>query len=94
MTMLDAAPDQAVALDAYSRVVTAVARRLLPSVASLGITVAAQGGRRTAGGGSAVVLSGDGDLVTSAHVVASGNGGVLRSATAARSGSLSWGLIP
>lgn len=73
--MLDAAPDQAVALDAYSRVVTAVARRLLPSVASLRVTASTHGGRRTTGGGSAVVLSGDGDLVTSAHVVAAGKGG-------------------
>lgn len=51
------------ALDAYSRVVVAVAERLLPSVASL---------RHTAGNGSAVALSSDGLLVTSAHVIAGG----------------------
>jgi S1-C subfamily serine protease len=47
-------------LDAYSRTVVAVAERLLPSVASL---------RHAAGNGSAVALSSDGLLVTSAHVI-------------------------
>jgi S1-C subfamily serine protease len=54
------------ALDAYSRTVSSVARELLPSVASLRV------GRRTGGpegGGSAVALSADGLMVTSAHVV-------------------------
>jgi S1-C subfamily serine protease len=48
------------ALDAYSRVVTEVARALAPSVANL---------RVREGGGSAFVLAPDGYLVTSAHVV-------------------------
>jgi S1-C subfamily serine protease len=52
------------ALDAYSRAVTAVAERLAPSVANLRL--------RRGGGGSAVVISPDGFLLTSAHVVAGG----------------------
>jgi S1-C subfamily serine protease len=54
------------ALDAYSRAVTAVAERLAPSVANLRL--------RRGGGGSAVVISPDGFLLTSAHVVAGGRG--------------------
>jgi S1-C subfamily serine protease len=56
-------PDDGEALDAYSRTVTTVAQRLLPSVASL---------RHGRGNGSAVILSNDGLLLTSAHVVANG----------------------
>ena len=63
---VDAGTDEAEALDAYSRVVTRVAEALLPSVASL--RVGADGW--ATGSGSAVVISADGFLVTSAHVVA------------------------
>ncbi|HSC51117.1 MAG TPA: trypsin-like peptidase domain-containing protein [Gaiellaceae bacterium] len=52
------------ALDAYSNAVISVAERLAPSVANLRVSR----GRRT-GGGSAVVITPDGFLVTSAHVV-------------------------
>jgi S1-C subfamily serine protease len=52
------------ALDAYSRAVITVAERLAPSVANLRVTH----GRRL-GGGSAVAITPDGFLVTSAHVV-------------------------
>ena len=58
------------ALDAYSRTVVAVAERLAPSVANLRVTRQARGGRVPIGGGSAVVLTPDGFLLTSAHVVA------------------------
>ncbi len=56
------------ALDAYSQTVSSVAERVLPSVASLRI------GRngRWGGAGSAVVITPDGFLLTSAHVVANG----------------------
>ena len=57
------------ALDAYSAVVTSVAERLRPSVASLALLHRAPGRPPTPGRGSAVVLSRDGYLVTSAHVV-------------------------
>ena len=52
------------ALDAYSSAVITVAERLAPSVANLRVTR----GRR-AGGGSGVVITPDGFLLTSAHVV-------------------------
>jgi S1-C subfamily serine protease len=52
--------DEGDPLDAYSRVVVGASERLLPSVAHL---------RSNRGSGSAVVLSGDGFLITSAHVV-------------------------
>lgn len=64
-------PDEigAEAMDAYSRVVAGVARRLLPSVASVTVTSSRRGGREVAGTGSAVVFTGDGFLLTNAHVV-------------------------
>ena len=64
------------ALDAYSHAVSSVARRLLPSVASLRVMGRVAGGRRQQGAGSAVVLSSDGYLLTSAHVVERSEGGV------------------
>jgi S1-C subfamily serine protease len=65
----DERPSDGEALDAYSRVVTTVARDLAPSVANLRVTRRLRGGRMAVGGGSAVVLTPDGFLVTSAHVV-------------------------
>ena len=55
------AVDEAEALDAYSRAVVSVAERVTPSVASLRVM------RR--GAGSAVALTPDGFMLTSAHVV-------------------------
>src|SRR5258708_9692119 len=63
------------ALDAYSNVVTSVAEKLSPSVASLRVGRRGRGGRQMLGSGSAVVISHDGFLLTSAHVVAGGDGG-------------------
>jgi len=52
-------------LDSYSRTVVAVAEAVLPSVASLTVRTA-----RGTGAGSASVITTDGYLLTSAHVVA------------------------
>ena len=69
-------PSETEALDAYSRTVVAVAESLAPSVANLRVTRPVRGGRMPSGSGSAVVLTPDGFLVTSAHVVAArGSGG-------------------
>jgi S1-C subfamily serine protease len=57
------------ALDAYSRAVIAVAERLSPSVANLRVSRRVRGGRQLAGGGSGVVVTPDGFMLTSAHVV-------------------------
>src|SRR5207248_9084868 len=59
---------------AYSRVVTTVAERLAPSVANLRASRRGRGGRSLDGGGSAVVITPDGFMLTSAHVVAGGAG--------------------
>ncbi len=67
-------PSEAEALDAYSNAVTSVAERLAPSVASLRVSRRVRGGRRLDGGGSAVVITPDGFLLTSAHVVAQTDG--------------------
>jgi S1-C subfamily serine protease len=55
-------------LDAYSRVVTSVAERLIPSVASLRVRQRVRGGGAD-GAGSGVVITPDGFALTSAHVV-------------------------
>ena len=57
-------------LDAYSQVVTSVAAKLRPSVASLTVR-----GPRGGGAGSAVVFTPDGLLLTCAHVVEGASGG-------------------
>jgi S1-C subfamily serine protease len=62
--------DERDALDAYSRVVTGVADALRQSVLSLRVR-----GRYGEGSGSAVAFTGDGFLLTSAHVVAGSKAG-------------------
>jgi S1-C subfamily serine protease len=61
-------PTEREALDAYSQIVSTVAERVLPSVASL--RVRRSDSSRDGGAGSGVVITHDGYLVTSAHVVA------------------------
>jgi S1-C subfamily serine protease len=65
----DNGPTDAEALDAYSQVVTTVAERVLGSVANLRVTRSFPGGQQAQGSGSAVAITPDGFLVTSAHVV-------------------------
>ena len=60
-------------LDAYSQVVSGVAAELTPKVASLRVPQAA--GRGGESLGSAVVFTGDGFLLTNAHVVGRSQGG-------------------
>jgi S1-C subfamily serine protease len=62
------APTEKEALDAYSQIVSTVAERVLPSVASVRVRRTAS--TRDGGAGSGVVITRDGYLVTSAHVVA------------------------
>ncbi len=71
-----AAVQEETPLDAYSRTVMAVAERLIPSVASLKVMVRVPGGRQPQGSGSAVAITADGFLLTSAHVVERSSGGV------------------
>jgi S1-C subfamily serine protease len=78
------------ALDAYSKVVTSVAEGLIPSVASLRVTRRVRGGRRAEGAGSAVVITPDGFLLTSAHVVFGSDGG---SASFVDGRELDWQLV-
>jgi serine protease Do len=70
---------EAEALDAYSRVVVDVAEALSPSVANLRVLRRGRRGSFPAGAGSAVALTPDGFLLTSAHVV-SGPGRTGRAA--------------
>ena len=60
------------AFDAYSRTVSGVAERLIPSVAHLAVSRRTRRGRAE-GAGSGVAISSDGYMLTSAHVVAGGH---------------------
>ena len=74
LTFISDPPSEAEALDAYSRAVISVAERLTPSVANLRVSHRGRGGRTLNGGGSAVVITPDGFMLTSAHVVAGSRG--------------------
>jgi S1-C subfamily serine protease len=82
---------EAEALDAYSRVVVDVAERVAPSVANLRVMRRSRGGQVPAGAGSAVALTPDGFLVTSAHVVA--GPGRAGKATFVDGRELSWRVV-
>ena len=71
--------DDSAALDAYSRTVSGVAEALAPSVANLRVLGRRRDGAQVeVGAGSAIVLTADGFLLTSAHVVAGRRGGPPR----------------
>ena len=59
-------PTENDALDAYSQVVSGVAEMLLPRVAAIRVR---RRGRSGEASGSAVALTGEGHLITNAHVV-------------------------
>jgi S1-C subfamily serine protease len=61
-------------LDAYSRAVVHVAEKVSPSVANLRVSRRVRGGRVFGGAGSGVVITADGFMLTSAHVVAGSEG--------------------
>ncbi|XAS70782.1 trypsin-like peptidase domain-containing protein [Micrococcaceae bacterium Sec5.1] len=58
------------ALDAYSQIVIRVAESVTPHVAAIEMTSARRNGQLRVGSGSAVVFTGDGYMLTNAHVVA------------------------
>ncbi|MFJ5955007.1 S1C family serine protease [Paenarthrobacter sp. NPDC092416] len=62
--------DDAGALDAYSRIVIEVAESVTPHVAAIEMTSQRRNGQLRMGSGSAVVFTGDGYMLTNAHVVA------------------------
>ena len=68
--------DEQEILDAYSLAVVTIAEKLSPSVANLRVSRRVRGGRRAIGGGSGLVITPDGFLLTSAHVVAGTDGKV------------------
>src|SRR5437764_9073814 len=68
--------EETIALDAYSTIVTSVAELVIPSIASLQVSHRTRNGRLAQGGGSAVVITPDGFLVTSAHVVDGAHKGI------------------
>jgi len=71
----DLGPSEEEALDAYSKVITSVAERVIPSVASLRVSRRMPGGYQAQGAGSAVAITPDGYMTTSAHVVEGANRG-------------------
>jgi len=68
--------DDDAALDAYSQIVIRVAESVTPHVAAIEMTSARRNGQLRVGSGSAVVFTGDGYMLTNAHVVAGIQSGI------------------
>ncbi|WGM19051.1 trypsin-like peptidase domain-containing protein [Paenarthrobacter sp. OM7] len=62
--------DDEQAMDAYSKIVVRVAESVTPHVAAIEMTSTGRRGQIRKGSGSAVVFTGDGYMLTNAHVVA------------------------
>jgi S1-C subfamily serine protease len=76
-------PSEQDALDAYSLTVSTIVERLAPSVANLRVMgMRRDGARVQAGAGSGIVLSADGFVLTSAHVIAGRRGQGVRNGVA------------
>jgi S1-C subfamily serine protease len=74
-SIVDRPPTEQEALDAYSMTVSSVAEQVAPSVANLRVLARRRDGAEVpAGAGSGIVLSRDGFLLTSAHVIAGRRG--------------------
>jgi S1-C subfamily serine protease len=69
----DSSSEEEEALDAYSRIVVEIVERVSRSIGSVRVTRRGRGGRLPAGAGSAVTLTPDGFMLTSAHVVSGPN---------------------
>jgi S1-C subfamily serine protease len=83
MSIADRRPTEQEALDAYSMTVSSVAEQVAPSVANLRVLGRRRNGAEApVGAGSAVVLSPDGFLLTSAHVIAGHRGHGTRTGVA------------
>jgi S1-C subfamily serine protease len=87
--VVDDMPTESEALDAYSKVVSTVAAKLLPSVASITVRT-----NRGDGAGSGVCFTDDGFILTSAHVVLSAQAGVAEFSDGVESGFDVVGMDP
>jgi S1-C subfamily serine protease len=74
-TLSEPSTPETSALDAYSQVVTSVAAELTPRVAALEVSRRRDDGRFATAGGSAVVFTNDGFLLTNAHVIGHADAG-------------------
>ena len=94
--MEDSNPLDGNPLDAYSQIVSGVAERLTPKVASLRVPRGGQGSGYGRGEslGSGVVFTGDGFLLTNAHVVGKSTSGTAEFSDGTSAPSSTWAAGP